>query len=101
MIGPIRTTAAVERDVWACPICKHVCTTHHSLKNGTWAFEPAENFGFGKSGMVCAEWDDDRLTMYYHSPEDIERGEVIDDYDIIPHEKRAGLREFMENGDGE
>lgn len=45
-----------------------------------WVFEPVELFGISdpEDGMICAEWNANRLCVYYHSPEDIELGELAE-----------------------
>lgn len=79
-MGPEWATAQVSEKVRVCPLCKCRASGVHNLKNGAWAFEPVGNFGISNAveGMVCAEWDSNRLWVYYHSPEDIELGELIE-----------------------
>lgn len=57
-------------------MCDNEADGHHSLKNGRWVHEPIGNFDIGDAdeGMVCAEWDNQHLHIYYHAPEEPESG---------------------------
>lgn len=77
-MGPERVMVEKEVTVTACPLCGCEVTGHTALKNGSWTFEPVENFGITDpdDGMVCMEWNGGRVWFYYHSPDSVEQGEL-------------------------
>jgi len=51
-----------------CGVCGEPVVQSAWLKNGSWAWEPAQNV-VGDGDMICAEYSDNRVWIYSHATE--------------------------------